>query len=247
MATILCNDVRFNKIEAVIFDKDGTLADSHQYLQHLGEKRADAIDLIVPNLKPAILKTFGCDQNRIDPGGRLAVETREQNEIAIADLIAEQGYDWDKARSLVRSTFQDIDRQLPRKATLTPPFAGVIDLVRCLYHAPRSLNSLKLGILSSDIEPNIRDFANQYQMLPYFQGIVGAQSGISKPNPKLLLLMCEALNVEPQAALMIGDTIADTKLTPQSIGVTWGGSTIAQLIDAAAIAHQPADIRLSNT
>jgi len=243
MAIILCNGIRFDAIEAVIFDKDGTLANSLQYLRVLGEKRANFVDAIVPNLKSAILNLFGCDQDQIDPAGFLAVGTREENEIAIANLIIEKGYDWLKAQSIVQSAFQSADQQLPRKAPLTPPFAGVTDLVRHLHRSPRSL---KLGILSSDTEANIRDFVEHYQLSPYFQGIVGAQSGISKPNPKLLNLICETLDVQPEAALVIGDTVADTKLTPRSVGVTWGGSTIAQLSDAAAIAHCPADIQLSS-
>lgn len=236
MAVILCSGVEFDGIKAIIFDKDGTLADSHQYLRYLGEKRAALIDAIVPNLKASILQTFGCG-SQLDPAGLMAVGTREENEIAIATLIEQQGYHPTEARSIVRSTFQLADRQLPRKATLTPLFAGVIELVR-------SLSSLKLGILSSDIEANIRDFTQQYKLSSYFQGIVGAQTGISKPNRKLLFLICEALDVEPEAALVIGDTIADTKLTQQSIGVTWSGSTIEQLKDAAAIAHHPSDIQL---
>ncbi|MBD1845522.1 HAD family hydrolase [Cyanobacteria bacterium FACHB-63] len=268
MARILCNDVRFDAIEAVIFDKDGTLANSHQYLRHLGEKRADAIvgalrtaldqeislrfGRVVPQtqqinwitLKTAILETLGCNQASVDPAGRLAVGTREENESAVASLLgefasllAETGYNLNQARSLVQVAFLAADRQLPRKAPLTPLFAGVIELVESLY-------PVKLGILSSDTEANIQDFVKTYQLSPYFSAIVGAQSGISKPNPKLLALVCEALNVEPEKALVIGDTSADTKLTPRSIGVTWGGSTIVQLDDAAAIADQPADIRL---
>lgn len=293
MASIFCNGVCFDAIEAVIFDKDGTLADSRHYLRHLGEKRADAIvdalkhlsdqeislqfGRIVPpksptlgdfklalvqsppfmgdlggnpnpqtqqinwlTLKAAILETLGCSQTSIDPVGRLAVGTREENEIAIATLIAETGYDLSQARSLVHAAFLVADRQLPRKATLTPPFAGVIELVK-------SLSPLKLGILSSDTCANIRDFVEIYQLPPYFGAIVGAQPGISKPNPKLLALVCEALDVEPETALVIGDTSADTKLTPRSIGVTWGGSTIAQLDDAATIADQPVKIHLRSS
>lgn len=237
MATIFCNGVRFEGIEAVIFDKDGTLANSHQCLWQLGEKRAELIDAIVPNIKPAVLATFGCEPHRIDPGGLMAVGTREDNEIAIATLIAEKGYD--NARSIVQSVFQQVDRQLPRKASLTPPYSGIVELLR-------SLGSVKLGVLSSDIEANIRDFLEEYELSDYFQGVVGAQPGISKPNPRLLFLMCKELSVDPNVALVIGDTIADTKLTPQSIGVTWGGSTIAQLIGAGAIAHHPAEIELSD-
>ncbi|MGG6267307.1 HAD family hydrolase [Leptolyngbya sp. AN03gr2] len=228
MKTIICNGVEFENIEAVIFDKDGTLANSHQYLWHLGAKRAELIDEIVPGLKSKVLAAFGCH----DPAGLMAVGTREENINAIASLIEDKN-----ATSIVQSIFEDADRQLPRKATLTPLYPGIVELLQ-------SLKSLKLGILSSDIEPNIRDFVEEYQLSNYFHAIIGAQSGISKPNPKLLFLICEKLNVEPKKALVIGDTIADTKLTPRSIGVTWGGSTIAQLVGAGAIAHHPSEIHL---
>ncbi|GAP98342.1 HAD family hydrolase [Leptolyngbya sp. NIES-2104] len=231
MVTIVCNGVQFENIEAVIFDKDGTLANSHQYLWHLAEKRAELIDAIVPGLKSKILATFECG----NPAGLMAIGTREDDEIAIASLLNRAD-----ARSIVQSAFQQADQQLPRKATLTPLYPEIVELLQ-------SLNSLKLGILSSDIEPNIRDFLEEYQLSAYFQGMIGAQPGISKPNPKLLFLICKVLNVEPEAALVIGDTIADTTLTPRSIGVTWGGNTIAQLIGAGAIAHYPSDIRLSHT
>jgi len=229
MKTIVCNGVEFENIAAVIFDKDGTLADSHHYLWHLGLKRAELIDAIAPGLKFKVLAALGCNPHRIDPAGLMAVGTREENINAIAALIENP--------AMVQSIFETADRQLPRKATLTPLYPGIVELLH-------SLKALKLGILSSDIELNIRDFVEEYQLSNYFHGIVGAQSGISKPNPKLLALICEKLEVDPESALVIGDTIADTKLTPRSIGVTWGGSTIAQLIGAGAIAHHPSDIQL---
>ncbi|MBE9010635.1 HAD family hydrolase [Pseudanabaenaceae cyanobacterium LEGE 13415] len=228
MKAIICNGIRFEKVEAVIFDKDGTLANSHQYLWHLAEKRAALIDAIVPGAKSKVLAAFGCD----DPAGLMAVGTREDNINAISSLINQE-------KSIVRSIFSDADRLLDRKAKLTLPYPQIVELLN-------SLSSLKLGILSSDIEPNIRDFIEEYHLSDYFQAIVGAQSGMSKPNPKLLFLICEKLGIEPEKVIVIGDTIADTRLTPRSIGVTWGGSTIAQLDGAAAIAHHPSDIRLSH-
>ena len=237
MVEIVCNGVQFSAIEAVIFDKDGTLADSHQYLWQLGQKRAACIDAIVPTLKDAILTMFGFEQDRLNPAGFLARSTREEDEIAIAALITQTGYDPIEARTIVKSAFQSVDQQFPRKAALTPLFPDVLDLIR-------SLDSVKLGILSSDTQVNVQDFVDYYQLSPPFQAIVGAQVGTSKPDPKLLSLICSLLDVDPRLALVIGDTIADTQLTHCSIGVTWGGSTIEQLMGAAAIAHHPSDIRL---
>jgi phosphoglycolate phosphatase len=235
MTKIFCNGVQFNEIDAVLFDKDGTLSNSHQFLNHLGEKRADCVETIVPHLKSSILSAF----NLSNPSGLLAVGTREENEIAIATLIAQKGYSWIEARAIAQSSFQLADQQLPQKATLTPPFKGITELLS-------SLSTLRLGILSSDSQNNIQDFVDLYKLSHYFQAIVGAQTGISKPNPELLNLACRSLDGDPRRTLMIGDTLADIKLTPLSIGVTWGGSSIAQLSGAAAIAHSPTEIQLSH-
>lgn len=237
MTMIFCNGVQFNDIDAILFDKDGTLANSHQFLHYLGEKRAACVDAIVPDLKAAILAAFGIQGDSLNPAGLLAVGTREENEIAIASLIAQQGYDWIEARAIAHTSFQLADQQLPRKATLTPPFVGVVELLR-------SLTPLKLGILSSDSTANLQDFVDYYALSSYFQTLIGAQMGISKPNPALFNFACQTLGVDPQRTLMIGDTLADIKMTPTAIGVTWGGSTIAQLTGAAAIAHHPANIQL---
>jgi len=51
MATIQCGDVTFTAIAAVIFDKDGTLADSQDYLRNLGQKRARLIDAQIPGVQ----------------------------------------------------------------------------------------------------------------------------------------------------------------------------------------------------
>lgn len=40
MITIRCNQHLFRNIEAIIFDKDGTLADSEKFLRELAHKRA---------------------------------------------------------------------------------------------------------------------------------------------------------------------------------------------------------------
>ncbi|MFM7574717.1 MAG: hypothetical protein ACKO4S_16540, partial [Snowella sp.] len=63
MVTIRCGDragigsaVRvFKNIEAVIFDKDGTLEDSQAYLRELGIKRARLIDAQIPGIGEPLL------------------------------------------------------------------------------------------------------------------------------------------------------------------------------------------------
>lgn len=258
--TIYCNGVVFEEVGAIVFDKDGTLANSQNFLVHLAEKRADCMDTQVPGLKGEVLKVLGVEDAHMDLAGLMAVGTREENESAIATLITQTGRSENEARSIVRTAFLQADQLLPRKADLTPPFPGITELLQaCRSCRSGQSQSLKLAILSSDTEENVRDFVDRYQLTDYFQLFMGARSGLTKPDPRLLKVACEALDVPPRKTLVIGDAIADIQLAYLggaigAIGVTWGGVTPDQLIEATvipseacvAIAHQVSDIQLAS-
>jgi phosphoglycolate phosphatase len=245
MAIVHCNGVSFSPVEAIVFDKDGTLSDSQDFLRHLSEKRAACLDTKIPGLNDPVLRTFGVENDRINPSGLMAVGTREENEIAIAALVAQKGWNWIEARLLVREAFLQADQLLPRKADFTPPFPGVMALLKACHR-------VKVGILSSDSEANVRDFVDRYDLKPYVQYAMGVRAGLTKPNPQLLMLMCHELRVSPAKTLVVGDAIADIQLAHQGgaigcIGVTWGGVAPEQLVTADTIADQISDIQLSDS
>lgn len=231
-------------MQAIVWDKDGTLADSLGFLRDLGQKRAQAIEAEIPGLEKAVLRSFGFTEESLNPAGLLAVGTRLENEIGIATLIAQTGHDWIASLTITRSAFRQADERLARKADLTPLFDGIVDLLKSLH-----AQQLKLAIVSSDSQTNVEDFVTRYELSPYFQQLVGARVGISKPAPQLLQLVCTSLGADLRHTLVIGDAIADIQLATNggalgSIGVTWGGVTPAQLGEATAIAHQVNHIRL---
>lgn len=241
MPDIKCNRVLFQSVEAIVFDKDGTLADSRLFLHRLAETRADLIDSEIPGIRTAILAAFGIIENRFDPTGLMAVGSREENEHAIVTLIQNHASISD-ASSFVQAAFRKADQLLPRKADLTPPFAGILALLQTLS------GSCKLGIVSSDSEANIRDFVNRYDLNALFGAIVGAQPGFSKPDPRLLIAACSQLKVMPAATLVIGDAIADVELAHRGgaigcVGVTWG--SVDPIKGADATVDNPDQIQLT--
>jgi phosphoglycolate phosphatase len=242
MVSVSCNGVVFENVDAIVFDKDGTLANSQNFLIHLAEKRAACVEAEVPGLEQQVLQAFGIENGQINLAGLMAVGTRDETEIAIAPLITQTGHAWSQAREIARTAFLKADQLLPRKADFTPPFVGIVELLE-------TCRSLKLGILSSDTEENVRDFVDRYHLTPFFQLQMGSQPGLSKPDPQLLELACKALEVLPRNTVVIGDAIADIDLAHSGgaigcIGVTWGGVTTSQLGSANAIAHHISDIRL---
>ena len=89
MVAINCRDVIFQDIQGIIFDKDGTLENSQEFLRNLGQKLARLIDAKIPGIGEPLLMSFGIDGQSINPTGLMAVGSRRENEIAAAAYIAE--------------------------------------------------------------------------------------------------------------------------------------------------------------
>ncbi|MBF2045885.1 MAG: HAD family hydrolase [Elainella sp. C42_A2020_010] len=212
MVTIRCPGQLFQNIQAIIFDKDGTLASSEAYLRNLAQRRARLIDAQVPGVQEPLLMAFGIDENRINPAGLMAVGTRLENEIAAAAYIAETGKDWVEALQLVHAAFSEADRQMLKKARETPLIEGALELIQKLANA-----EVKLAILSSDSATNVDEFVEHYNLQSYFQVICGVnQQYPTKSNPQLLQHLSVSLNVLPQSMLMIGDSQVDLEIAIQT-------------------------------
>ncbi len=97
LVTINCREVKFSNIKAIIFDKDGTLQNSQEFLIELAKERARAIDAEIPGIANRLLTAFGVSKNTIDPTGLMAVGSHQENVIAAAVYIVEKGYSWFEA------------------------------------------------------------------------------------------------------------------------------------------------------
>ncbi len=223
MPTIRCGAVEFQNIQAILFDKDGTLANSQAFLGRLGHDRANLLEVLVPGIRQPLLQAFGLTDDRLNPAGLLAVGTRLENEIATATYVAQAGWDWVAAVHLVRSTFLQADQSLLPKASHTPLFAGVLGLLQDLAAA-----GIKLGIVSSDAPGLVQEFVECYQLASLIQVALGSTPELSKPDPQLVYQACQILDVGPSAVLVVGDSSADVDMaiaagTVGCVGVGWGG------------------------
>ncbi len=227
MANLKCGDRLYRDIEAVIFDKDGTLANSHEYLRQVAVQRSTSLANMISDRAPAdftaqLLQAWGLREGQVHPSSMLAVGSRRDNEIVTAGFVATLDYDWIAALSLAESAFAVAAQAFPSKQTMTTVFPGVVPLLTALQAA-----NIKLGILSADVLPNIEGFARHYQLDSFFDVYQGAEDGLSKPHPRLLQLACAGLGVAPGKTLVIGDSRADIELAKRghaagAIGVSWG-------------------------
>lgn len=239
MAVLRCGETIFTDIEAVIIDKDGTLASVEAFLCNLADRRSQAVETRVPGIKAALLQAFGVEsdssrhQYRLNPTGLMAVGSRQESAIVSAGYVAATGQGWAASIELVREAFETAEPDQP-KAKQTPLLPGAMPLLQRLSRA-----NLRLGILSSDRQTNVNDFVSTYDLSRYFQVAAGVQDNLSKADPKLVDQVFLKLGIAPAKTLMIGDSQVDIQIAANfgmagSVGFVGGWSSQPRLLGANA-------------
>ncbi|MCC0178238.1 HAD family hydrolase [Waterburya agarophytonicola K14] len=207
--TIACQGLKFNKIAAIIFDKDGTLENSLPFWREVAIQRARLIDAQIPGVGEPLLMAFGIQDNAIDTAGLMAVGSRQENEIAAAAYIAETGRSWHEARKIARQAFDEISQSkyLIKNPESAPLFPEVIETLQSFKS-----EGLKLGILSADSTQGVEEFVTNHKLQDYIQLSMGVDGKLLKPDPQLYIQACQALKVAPEQTLMVGDSWGDIQM-----------------------------------
>jgi phosphoglycolate phosphatase len=220
MFSIHCQDRTFTNIRAIIFDKDGTLENSGDYLRRLAYQRSRLIDAQIPGIGEPLLMAFGVNGDRLDPAGLQAIGSRRDNEIAAAAYIAETGKGWAEAVEIAGQAFAEADRAIA--STPGSLFTGALEVIQSLSGA-----GLKLGIVSAATTAQVTKFAEYHRLEHHFQSLLGSDREFAKPDPRLFHQACQELGVEAAQTLMIGDGVWDMVMGQKGgaggcIGITWG-------------------------
>ncbi|QMS88932.1 HAD family hydrolase [Nostoc edaphicum CCNP1411] len=223
MASIKCRNITFDNIQAILFDKNGTLEDSETYLRSLAQKAARLIDAQIPGTGEPLLMAFGINGSFLDPAGLISVASRRETEVAAAAYIAETGRGWFECLKIARQALDEAEKYIGQ--TPSPLFVGSLEILKYLQEG-----GLKLGILSAATTEEVRNFVVNHQLSDYIELEMGVDEGPSKPDPILFLQACQALGVEPGATLMVGDSVGDMQMARNAkaagcIGITWVGKS----------------------
>ena len=244
MISLSCNGQTWSGIEAIVFDKDGTLENSHSYLRQLTLARIEQIETRSPGRGLALRRAFGLAQEQLDPAGLMAVGSRRDNLIVAAAYIAETGCSWFDALTMAQVCFQRADQQVPANRETCPIFASGLALIKQLIPT-----GVMLAIVSAARTASVERFAQDHGLSQHFSLLLGSDQGRSKPDPALYQGACQQLGVEPQQTVMIGDAQGDISMARQAgskavIAVRWPHLPAVGLVGMDTVVQDLTDIKL---
>lgn len=231
MALLLLRGKPIGEVEAVLFDKDGTLSISEPMLQALASARVvHGLKLLGERHGPLhasegsrarelLRQAYGLRDQGIDPAGTTAVACREHNLISTATALAQVGLGWPEALELSQAVFAATDH-LHGRGSASPPGAtpGLHGLVDRLAGA-----GLRCAVISNDDQAGIEAFLQSQGIRQHFQASWSAEHTPRKPDPAAVLALCEALDVPPQRCALIGDANSDLRMARGAgVGVVLG-------------------------
>jgi phosphoglycolate phosphatase len=208
---------REHGIEAVLFDKDGTLCHSgpmllalaqtrvFHCLQLLQKRHPQLAQAVLADLGPRLEATYGVERDGIHPAGTTAVASREHNLISTATALAQVGLGWPEALDLAGEVFECSDSLLAKDTSLAPlATPGLHELLQRLRGV-----GMACAVISNDERHGIEAFLGRENLRSHFQVLRSAEDAPRKPDPEAVIALCRELEVEPGRCALIGDANSD--------------------------------------
>lgn len=183
-------------VEAVLFDKDGTLFDFGATWNDWGARVIEDLSGGDPELAHALAMTVHYDLTdlRFLPESPVIAGTNRE----VSDCLL---------RVLPGWTAPQVEERLVAHAAAAP-LVEAVALVPFL--ARLSARNLELGVMTNDNEAVARAHLGEVGVAGMFDFIAGADSGFgAKPSPAPLLAFCRAVGVRPEHTVMVGDSTHD--------------------------------------
>ena len=195
--------LQVSRIRAICFDVDGTLSDTDDVYVQKVERILHPLRMFFPH------------QNTRRAARRLVMWSEAPGNflIGIPDTL---GIDDE-----IATVMEWLNRHRPRPMKHFLLVPGVKEMLQALSrHYP-------LAVVSARDSTSTHTFLDQFELSACFRIIVTAQTAEhTKPYPDPILYAARAMNVPPEACLMVGDTSVDIragkKAGAQTVGVLCG-------------------------
>lgn len=249
MAELLLRGTELGAIDAVLFDKDGTLSISEPQLFTLAEARVFLCLEHVSSeqretLKDLLQRAYGLRTDGVCPAGITAVATRDHNLIATATALVQVGVGWPEALAISEEVFAQADAvDARRSASSSTPTSTTTDgLVPWL--AQLQAAGVCCAVISNDDMAGIEHFLAAHDLRSFFSALWSAEHRPRKPDPAAVHGLCAELGVQPHRCALIGDANSDLRMAvaagiphPLALGYTAAWRTPPPLAEPHPLVH----------
>lgn len=198
-------------LHLLVFDWDGTLADSVGRIVETMQVAATEVGLAVPS-EQAVRDIIGLGLPE-----------------AIATLFPELA-DPQRAEALVRAYAA---QYIALEQTPSPLFPGVLDTLESLR-----TRGFLLAVATGKSRRGLDRVLRQHHLERFFDATRCADETASKPDPLMLRQMLAQLRVGPEQAMMLGDSQHDVAMAARAgmlaLGVTFGAQSAEHLVAQGA-------------
>jgi phosphoglycolate phosphatase len=201
--------------DLVIFDWDGTLMDSTKVIASSLQSACADVGVPVPSERDAL---YVIGLNLVDSFNHVAPDLDEEGRKRLSERY--------------RHHF------LAREGEM-PLYDGVVEMLSDLH-----AKGVRLAVATGKARRGLDRVLDATGLRRWFEATRCADEGFAKPHPGMLLMLMDITGVEPQRALMVGDTTHDLELAANAgvdaVAVSYGAH------DAALLGTRPAKARCAS-
>jgi len=197
------------QIDAIVFDKDGTLIDLDHFWCTRARLGLSALASLAGRgltLEQALHHSIGYDaqRDRAIPDGPLAVTTMSKLYTILAAILYQHGFRWEEAERMVLAAFAP-PMVAPPAAEQIRPLADVASLFSGWNRA-----GLKIAVATSDDRAITMPTLAFLGVSDLVDAVVCGDDDLpNKPAPDAMIHLCELMAISPSKVMMVGDTISD--------------------------------------
>ena len=213
MIKIKSNNFVLDSIKGVIFDKDGTITDSHKYWSKIIKMRSGLIitrNNINRKHYPDLCKSMGLNikTNKLLPVGPIALKSRA--EVINNVLLFLKSINYSQNFNSIDNLFIEVNNDFSKiSSDYIKPIEPCINLIHKLHQL-----KVKLSIVTSDTTQNAELVCDKLQISSCFDFIIGGDQKIkNKSSGEPAIHACRLMNLDTTDTICIGDAPMDFEMS----------------------------------
>ncbi len=216
MINLKANNFYLKNIQGIIFDKDGTLTDSHIYWSKIISMRTELICerfSIDMEKYTQVSRFMGLNPitQKLLPKGPIALVTRREVIDKLIEDLRKIGIKSSVAE--IEEIFVEVHKNFTAISdSFIKPIDECVDFIKKIHQ-----RDVKISLLTSDTTHNAQEACKKLNIESYFEFIIGGDNKIGKKATGIPAnYLCEKMQINKKNVIAIGDAPVDYEFSKKA-------------------------------